>query len=100
MNKLPDTTNIAEMIQALASGAVIRSESDGYDGPDYFLDMGSPRIRGDVIEKMIREGWLSSFNGGYRLTDEGLKSYLRSTDEMGDGKLVQPVSDGARGRDE
>lgn len=84
-------SNVPEIVQALASGAVIRTEIDGYDR-DYRLDRGSPRVLSTTVVNMIRDGWLESFNGGYRLTDGGKKAYLRSTDELGDGKLVPPVT--------
>lgn len=82
-----------EIIEQLASGHVIRSEDlGGYDGHEYRLapaDQG-PLIPVMQISRLIREGWVESFNGGLRLTDEGKKAYLRSTDEMGSGELIPP----------
>ena len=45
-----------------------------------------------AFNHMLRHGWLENTAGcgGYRLTDEGRIAYIRSTDEMGDGKLVDP----------
>lgn len=45
-----------------------------------------------AFDHMLHHGWLESMaNGGtYKLSDAGLLAYLRSTDEMGDGKLVDP----------
>lgn len=42
---------------------------------------------------MLHHGWLESTTGcgGYRLSDAGLLAYLRSTDELGDGKLIDPT---------
>lgn len=45
-----------------------------------------------AFNHMLHHGWLESTAGcgGYKLTDKGRRRYIRSTDEMGDGKLVDP----------
>lgn len=86
-------SDVPQIVQALASGAVIRTDGGrDHDPPDYILDSGSPRVLDTTVVNMIRDGWLESFNGGYRLTDAGKCAYMRSTDEVGDGKLVAPMS--------
>ena len=83
---------IVEIVAALAGGYVIRTEIDEHDR-EYFLDPpGARRLVAEQVSRLIREGWLESFNGGYRLSDDGKKAYLRSTDELGNGKLVAPFA--------
>lgn len=82
---------LEEVVQHLASGWSLRDHgSHGYDGPDYWMSRTAGRVRGDTIERLIREGWVQSYNGGFSLTDEGHRAYMRSTDELGDGKLIAP----------
>lgn len=84
---------IHEIITALACGHTIRSLDLGeHDGCEYRLVPDAPveLVNGLQIEQMIRDGWLESFNGGYRLTDAGRLEWMRSTDEMGDGELRPP----------
>jgi hypothetical protein len=69
-------------------------------GPDAILcyseesgaDLVTPHchISNEDLISMLDAGWLYSANGTYGLTDEGRLAYLRSTDEMGDGKLIAP----------
>lgn len=82
--------SLPEIVQHLATGKIIRREQEGHDPADYWLEIGRFKIPDNLIERMIREGWLQSFNGGYRLTDAGHAAYMRSTDELGDGRLVSP----------
>lgn len=46
-----------------------------------------------AFNHMLHHGWLESTTGcgGYKLSDAGKLAYLRSTDELGDGKLVDPT---------
>jgi hypothetical protein len=84
-------SDVPQIVQVLACGAVIRTDGGrDHDPPDYILDSGSPRVLDTTIVNMIHDGWLESFNGGYRLTDAGRASYMRSTDELGNGVLVAP----------
>lgn len=80
---------LKEIIAALASGA--RITLDGDRTPE--LRMPGPRLDGATWDTLCREGWLESMpNGGtFKLSDEGLRAYLRSTDELGDGTLVSPL---------
>ena len=84
--------NFVEVVSALACGARIRIESDGFHGNDYVLQTPAPAMQGGTFDRLMREGWLESApNGGsYILSDAGRKAYFRSTDELGDGKLVLP----------
>lgn len=86
------SAEVKQVVERLATGFIIRAEDlGGYDGHDYWLEKSERhRMFADQISRMIQDGWLDSFNGGYRLTDEGRKAYLRSTDELGDGKLYLP----------
>jgi hypothetical protein len=69
----------------------------GFDGSEYWLEKREgERVTGHDIRVLMREGWLESFNGGYRLSDAGRAAYMRSTDELGDGKLLAPSREGSR----
>lgn len=83
--KLDGFMRVEEIVQCLASGWSLL----GDDG-DYFVTRNAGKVRGDTIRRLIDEGWIYSQNTCYRLTDEGHKAYLRSTDELGDGKLTPP----------
>lgn len=82
---------LRDVIAKLASGYRIRSESDGFHGYEYTLAGDSYSVDG-LMAQLVREGWLTSTPNGaaYVLSDAGLKAYMRSTDEMGDGKLTAP----------
>lgn len=89
-NRTPDD-EVAAFVQLLAQpGWTVRAHSyeDGYE---YFIERPRIPVRGDLLTRMIGQGWLQGFNGGYRLSDDGRKAHLHSTDEMGDGKLVPPT---------
>lgn len=81
----------AEIIEAMAGGArIIVTGGRGYDGDEYELrGPGVPLTQSDIIP-LLDKGWIYSSNTAYFLSDEGMKAYLRSIDEMGDGKLVDP----------
>ena len=77
---------IEELIQLLAEGAKIRWD-DGQCNVVKFYGTACN------IEQLIQEGWIVSGTGSsyYKLSDDGLKAFLKSTDEMGDGKLISPI---------
>jgi hypothetical protein len=81
---------VEEVVEALASGYTARYE-DNSNTLEVTKIAG--RVRSDTLDRLMREGWLKSFanGGGFWLSDKGQRSYLRSTDELGDGKLVPPV---------
>lgn len=83
--------SLREAIAELASGAYVGTEDDEW-GFSYKLVRPVKQPDGDDFDVLIHRGWLESMaNGGsYRLTDAGKLAYLRSTDEMGDGKLTHP----------
>ncbi len=79
---------LRETVQELAGGARLRLNSDGY----WILIRDLHQPEGDIIDLLMHRGWLETMpNGGScKLSDEGLKAYLRSTDELGSGKLLHP----------
>ncbi len=85
-------TGLRNTILELASGAKIAIEDDGYHGFSYILVRPLPQPENEVFEVLIHRGWVNSQanGGGYTLSDEGLRAYLRSTDELGDGQLRHP----------
>lgn len=78
---------VEEVVQALASGYGMQR-----DDCDVRVVRSAGKVRSDTLQRLIDEGWLEGYanGGGWRLSDEGHKAYLRSSDEMGDGKLVAP----------
>lgn len=80
--------NFTETVGHLASGARLRYTRD--DGLELVLPVKQPD--GVTISRLIHHGWVSSTPGcgGYALSDEGLKAYLRSTDEMQSVGLIDP----------
>lgn len=78
---------VEDVVQALASGYSAR-----WDDRELYVTKSAGRVRGDTLQRLLDEGWLKGFpnGGGFWLSDEGHKAYLRSTDELGDGKLVPP----------
>lgn len=89
---MSDEEQLRKVVEALATGFLIRViHHGGHDGYSYEVQKCERfEIRGFLIEQMIKQGWLDGFNGGFRLSDEGHKAYMRSTDELGDGKLIAP----------
>jgi hypothetical protein len=80
--------SIRDTISELASGAVFRFDSD--HSPRLVRDLRQPD--GGIFEVLAHRGWLESManGGGYKLTDAGRLAYLRSTDELSDGRLLHP----------
>lgn len=84
---------VEEIIEKLQqTGWRIRIESDEH-GYQYFLEGPRHSVTSTELSRLIQDGWLENTanGGGYTLTDEGRKAYLRSTDELGDGNLVPPA---------
>lgn len=84
---LPVTQNFAEIVGHLASGGWLRYTDDYVE-----LVLPVKQPDGPTFTRLIHHGWLVSTPGcgGYRLSDEGLKAYLRSTDELQNVGLVDP----------
>lgn len=80
--------NFAETVGHLASGARLRCTRD--DGLELVLPVKQPD--GSTITRLLHHGWLVSIPGcgGYQLSGEGLKAYLRPTDELQSVGLVDP----------
>lgn len=76
-----------QVITEMAGGARIVCHDEG-DGYSYELVRTSVPITSSQVRRLLDEGWIYSSNTAYFLTDEGKKAYLRSTDEMGDGRLL------------
>lgn len=76
---------LEDVVQHMASGWRL-----GHEDGDYFVTQTAGRVRSDTISRLLDEGWIEGRNTCYILTDAGRKAYLRSTDELGDGKLVAP----------
>ncbi len=96
-NPKPDATinyheeyqrRLHEAVGELASGALLKLDSEG----DWILVRPMKQPEGDVISQLLHRGWLEGMaNGGTcKISDAGLKAYLRSMDELGDGQLIAP----------
>jgi len=83
--KLDGFMRVEEIVQHLASGWGLYQD----DG-DWYVQKNAGRVRSDTLSRLIQEGWIERLNVSCRLTDAGHKAYLRSGDEMGDGKLIPP----------
>lgn len=81
--------SITEIIAALASGAQIHCDDNGYELRHPGKAIGSHTLQ----FHLIREGWIESTAncGGYVLSTAGRLAYMRSTDDLGNGKLVPPA---------
>lgn len=70
-----------KILSFLAGKYVLR-----YDGNsnDCSLVHTAAQVTAETISRFINRGWLESFanSGGFRLSDEGFKAYMRSTDEL------------------
>jgi len=77
--------DFTKAVANLANGCRLRR--DGSDGWEMVMPMLQPD--GATIDRLMREGWVEMMpNGGTaKLSDAGLKAYLRATDEMGSGAL-------------
>ena len=80
-----------EVIEALCTFGVMRYEREGSNVCEVFRPVG--RVRDDTLRRLMEDGWLKGYanGGGFWISDEGHKAYLRSTDELGDCKLRAPV---------
>jgi hypothetical protein len=78
---------LRDTIGELASGALIMW-NDG--APRLVRHLPQPPSH--IFDVLIHRGWVESLaNGsGYRISDAGKLAYLRSTDELQDGKLRHP----------
>ncbi len=79
-----EESSLFEVVELLAANARIYLTPDG--PPE--LRVLTPEI-GPLWDELCRGGWLEPMaNGGtFKLSDAGLKAYLRSTDELGNGRL-------------
>ena len=79
--------NFSEVVGHLASGAKLRYTDD-------YVELVLPVTQPDgaTFTRLVHHGWLVSTpnGGGYTLSDEGLKAYLRSTDELQSVGLADP----------
>src|SRR5271170_1323136 len=65
-----------------------------YDGYEIWIRRTEGmKISQRELDMFVKDGWLETYGAhGYQISDEGRKAWLRSTDELGDGKLVPPNS--------
>lgn len=70
-----------EVIAALAGGARIRVDESNYGG---IVVQDICEVSSTQINRLVEQGKIETLPScmAYKLTDEGLKEYLRSTDEL------------------
>lgn len=80
-----------EALNDLAAGFKIKSDGDGGWWPILVYEQ-TKKISGPVIEELMNAGFIHGIaNGsGFQISDEGRKAHLKSTDELGDGKVHIP----------
>lgn len=79
---------LIDVLATMASQGVVCRFNDG-GGCDLVTFHG--HVTNEEISYLCDAGFVYSMNGTYRLTDEGLRAYLRTTDELQDGVLHPPV---------
>ena len=81
------SASLRAIVMELADGAKLRRDDDSW-----ILVKDLPQPSGPDLADLFHRGWLVSMpNGGTcKLSDAGLQAYVRSTDELGDGKLLHP----------
>ena len=89
--------DLRRVVEALATGFKIRVEDLGeYDGHDVWIEK-CERFRCPVaLARLLQLGVIEchpTHAHGWRLTDAWHRAYMRSTDELGDGKLYAPSED-------
>lgn len=84
-----------QIIAEMAAGATLRVDDDG----QYALVRSFGRISATAYMRLADAGWLHGFanGGGAWLSDKGRLQYIKSTDELGDGRLVSPLRAGDEG---
>src|SRR5271154_5126368 len=86
--------DLKEVIERLAQTgySIVSDDQGGYDGYRIFVRrVEQYEITGRERDMLIMDGWITQPGASsWVLSDEGRKAYLRSTDELGDGKLVSP----------
>lgn len=83
---------VNRVVTALATGHLLRvTNLGGHDGREYRIEKREGFDLMVPLAQLIREGWIEEMgNSTWRLTDKGRLAYLRSADELGDGKLYVP----------
>lgn len=76
-----------EALNDLAAGFKIKSEGSGW-WPALIYEQ-TKKISGPIFDELSRAGFLQGIaNGsGFLISDKGRKAHLKSTDELGDGKV-------------
>lgn len=85
---------VKRVVEALATGFSIRVEDlGGYDGYDVWVEKREGFRLTVPLERLTALGVIErhpTHAHGYRLTDKWHRAYMRSTDELGDGRLYVP----------
>lgn len=85
---------LEQVVELLAqrNWIIRRVDLGGHDGHEYRLCGPQYGVSESMMRKLYRENWVTGLPSGtaYVLSDAGLKAHMKSTDEMGDGKLHAP----------
>lgn len=94
-NKPTELVEVIEMSEAIKHiVSLLAGEAARFRYTDDSVELVTVhRFDHAAFDHMLHHGWLESTAGcgGYKLSDAGKLAYLRSTDEMDDGKLVDPT---------
>lgn len=91
-NAVIEDKELLAIIEKLATGGadyIASRDLGGWDGHEHYLKKDEPEhmVTGWHIERLIQHGFIQGGPGGWRLSDAGRVAFIKSTDEMGDGKL-------------
>ena len=88
---------VKRVVEALATGFSIRIEDlGGWDGHEVWVEKREGFKLMIPLDRLADMGVIErhpTHAHGYRLTDKWHRAYLRSTDELGDGKLYVPIEE-------
>lgn len=86
---------LARIVEALSTGfrLVDRGDNRDFDGPEYWIEKSEGFPLKISIDRLIQLGVIvrhPTHAHGWALGDKWRRAYMRSTDELGDGRLYVP----------
>ena len=86
---------LVRIVEAMAHGFQLVDHADNrdFDGHEYWIEKCEGFPLKISIDRLISFGIIEPHSGyasGWRLADKWYRAYMRSTDELGDGRLHVP----------